>query len=133
MIEQQLQQHDLSDILIHFYNDKRKAVIQENNLLLSRWSRFCRTSFDATKFLNSFKQRQQYLKFEFSDAVNRYERLYENRSVQSEKAREAHVAEEAKRVRDERNGLAVLKDVNATKSKENNHDNQNPFQGKYLD
>lgn len=108
----------LSTILIQFFNERRHFLLNENQLLLSRWTRFCQTSADVSKYVSHFKQRQLELKNEFSDASNRYERLYERNANCAQKQREIFVAEEAKRVRDERNGLAVLKNSSSGKSKE---------------
>lgn len=65
--------------------------MKENSLLISRWIRFCRTSVDAAKLSPIFKLRQQQLKAEYTDTVNRYERFYEAKSISEMKAAERQV------------------------------------------
>ncbi|KAJ3322787.1 hypothetical protein HDV06_002648 [Boothiomyces sp. JEL0866] len=99
----------LTKTLISFFKDRASEVLMENNLLVSRWSRFCKTAFDANKYLGIFKRRQQQLRVEYSDAIHRYERLQSYVAAEKHNKMENEIVENAKRVKEERDGLAVLK------------------------
>eukprot|EP00842_Homolaphlyctis_polyrhiza_P006956 jgi/Hompol1/84/HPOL_002445-RA len=109
-IEEKFEGNGMLTMLISFFKERAECLLQENSLLISRWSRFCRTSFDISKFYNFFSIRSKYLRQEFADAVNRYERLHEFQQLQAEKKR---AAEDAARIDAERRGLAVLKNKSA--------------------
>ncbi|KAJ3307179.1 hypothetical protein HDV03_002690 [Kappamyces sp. JEL0829] len=101
----------LGEMVMQFFGERRHWLLLENSLLISRWNRFCRTSYDATKYISFFKKRQTELKNEYKDTAHRYERLYECNANVNQKNIERMEAEESKRIRDERNGLAVLKET----------------------
>ncbi|KAH6596262.1 hypothetical protein BASA50_005306 [Batrachochytrium salamandrivorans] len=106
-------------LLMDFFKEKSERYLQENQLLISRWSRFCRTSNDIVQFAPEFMKRHEYLRREFSDSVNRYERLYEVHQTHIQKQRTDLAAEESARIDGERRGLAVLKPkVSETKPKD---------------
>lgn len=93
-IELEIGGDKLFDILLNFFHDKTKRLLHENMLLTSRWGRFCtvllmtgRNSFDIAKFTPIFKGQQNILKLEYTDAVDRYERLFEVKSTIDEKAK----------------------------------------------
>ena len=82
---------NLGEILMHFYKRKKDWLLQENNLLVSRWNRFCKTSFDASKYAHIFKKREGELRLEYRDASHRYEKLYESHSTVNQRNRECLV------------------------------------------
>nr|KAJ3423215.1 Aminoacyl tRNA synthase complex-interacting multifunctional protein 1 [Polyrhizophydium stewartii] len=108
-IERYFEGDRLLDMLLCFYKEKAERLLQENRLLMSRWSRFCRTSFDISRFYPTFYKRNERLRIEFSDAATRYERLFEIHQARVQKRRAEMAAEEAARIDAERRGLAVLK------------------------
>ncbi|KAJ3269943.1 hypothetical protein HDV01_000789 [Terramyces sp. JEL0728] len=95
--------------LISFFKDRGTELLMENNLLVSRWSRFCKTAFDANKYLGIFKRRQQQLRAEYTDAIHRYERLQSYTAAEKHNTMQDEMAENVRRMKEERDGLAVLK------------------------
>ncbi|XJO74599.1 hypothetical protein BDV3_005400 [Batrachochytrium dendrobatidis] len=125
-IEQHFEGDRHLEILIGFFKEKTERILQENRLLVSRWSRFCRTSFDISRFSPVFKKRHEYLRREFIDSVNRYERLYEFRQAISQKRRADMATAEISRIDAERRGLAVLKPKIANTLKQEERKNEKP-------
>jgi hypothetical protein len=105
----------LMGMLIDFYREAGHRVLNENQILMSRWSRFARTFGEIQKYDYLFKKRQESLQELYKDCVVRYERLYEIYMRKEIDAQMTEELEEQKRVRDERDGLAVLKQKETTK------------------
>ncbi|KAJ3313302.1 hypothetical protein HDV04_002286 [Boothiomyces sp. JEL0838] len=116
----------LIKILISFFKDRATEILMENNLLVSRWSRFCKTAFDANKYLGIFKRRQQHLRVEYSDAIHRLERLQSFVATEKHNKMENEMAENARRMREERDGLAVLKAYSNEEKKQQKTVNEQP-------
>lgn len=75
----------LLDVLVDFYESKSQRVLEENRMLMGRWTRFCRSSHDAKQIYASFQSYQKYLRDEYVDSVQRFERLSEARRVRKER------------------------------------------------
>ncbi|KAJ3056732.1 hypothetical protein HK097_004593 [Rhizophlyctis rosea] len=104
-VDAELAPNRLFDILLLFFKDKAARVLEENALLLSRWNRFCRSSYDISKLYPTFERAQSYLQNEYKDAVDRFERLYEAQE-RKERANWEHEARlEQERLEFERRGL----------------------------
>ena len=76
-VDQELDQDKMFGILMQFFKAKIYQYVQRNRLLLSRWGKLCRNSFDIQKCAPVFRKAQQQLRLEYNDAVDRFERLYE--------------------------------------------------------
>jgi hypothetical protein len=50
-------------------------MLNQNDLLMHRYARFCRAAPDVNRFHKKIRESQQTLHNEYSDAVERYERL----------------------------------------------------------
>ncbi|KAI9090170.1 hypothetical protein DFS34DRAFT_376400 [Phlyctochytrium arcticum] len=98
--------HDsLFSHLLNFYRTKSTHLLEQNALLLSRWTRFCRTSYDIGRYYVVFQKYQEWLNSEYVDAVGRYERLIEGWEGQMGKTREQEARMEAERIERERRGI----------------------------
>ncbi|KAJ3140712.1 hypothetical protein HDU90_008015 [Geranomyces variabilis] len=94
--------------LIQFFKDKAAFILEQNSLLLSRWSRFCRSSHDIANFYPVFQRYQEWLQSEYSDTVERYERLSEAYDSELRRARLEEAKAEAERIERERHGLVGI-------------------------
>lgn len=71
-----------------FFKEKAARMLKENSLLISRWSHFCRTSQSIVKYRTIFSGHQSRLKAEYSDSIERYERLHELKLSLDKEAKE---------------------------------------------
>lgn len=108
-VESEIGNDKLFEILLEFYNEKAHRILRENMLLVSRWGKFCRSSFDMTKFAPAFRRQQTILKQEYADAADRYERLFEIKAFGEENAKRTFKEREKKRNDDELRGLTVIR------------------------
>jgi uncharacterized protein YrzB (UPF0473 family) len=108
-IESEIGNEKLFETLLEFYNEKTHRILRENMLLISRWGKFCRSSFDITKFAPAFRRQQTILKHEYADAADRYERLFEIKSLREQNAKNILKQNEKKRMDDELRGMAVIR------------------------
>ncbi|KAI9005402.1 hypothetical protein BC832DRAFT_487234 [Gaertneriomyces semiglobifer] len=104
-VDVNLTREKLLYILQEFYCLKSTLMAEQNALLLSRWTRFCRTSYDISKYLPMFQRYQEYLQAEYTDAVDRYERLSEAWERRERLIREELAKAEAERIERERRGI----------------------------
>ncbi|KNC95831.1 uncharacterized protein SPPG_09577 [Spizellomyces punctatus DAOM BR117] len=104
-VDAELTSDKLFLLLMTFYKEKATQLVEENALLLSRWSRFCRTSYDIATFFTTFQRYQEWLQAEYTDAVSRYERLADAHEGQQRRAREEEARAEAERIERERRGI----------------------------
>ncbi|KAJ3033499.1 hypothetical protein HDV00_006315 [Rhizophlyctis rosea] len=104
-VDAELSPNRLFTILLGFFKDKASRLVEENALLLSRWSRFCKSSHDMAKLYPVFERAQTYLQNEYTDAVDRFERLYEAREAKERMVREQEARAEQERLEFERRGL----------------------------
>ncbi|TPX37057.1 hypothetical protein SmJEL517_g00863 [Synchytrium microbalum] len=74
-VEHELSPSKILDVLESFYKNKAAHVLEENSLLVSRWARFCRNAHDINKFHNIFSRYQAYLQNEYTDSLDRYDRI----------------------------------------------------------
>ncbi|KAJ3155281.1 hypothetical protein HDU86_004371 [Geranomyces michiganensis] len=95
--------------LIQFFKDKATLILEQNSLLLSRWSRFCRSSHDIANFYPVFQRYQEWLQSEYTDTVERYERLSEAYDSELRRLRMEEAKAEAERIERERHGLVGLR------------------------
>ncbi|TPX51275.1 hypothetical protein SeLEV6574_g00407 [Synchytrium endobioticum] len=81
-VEFELGPTGILDVLESFYKNKAVYVLEENSLLVSRWARFCRTAHDVNMFHATFSRYQAYLQNEYTDSLDRYDRLSKLRESQ---------------------------------------------------
>ncbi|KAJ3088326.1 hypothetical protein HK102_009028 [Quaeritorhiza haematococci] len=117
--------------LIGFYRDKVDRLLQQNLLLLSRWARFCRTSYDATRLYGMFQRQQNYLQSEYSDAVDRFERLSQLAEQQVQQRRAAENAKKESEAKAQTSGAArtgtnATKGISSQSKESNNAGTSNP-------
>ncbi|KAJ3415446.1 hypothetical protein HDV05_004888 [Chytridiales sp. JEL 0842] len=88
-----------------FYYNKSMQLLEENDLLMSRWNRFCKSYSDISKLVPQFNQYQSHLLSEFKDSTSRYERLTDTIERRIQKLQEEEAAREEERKEAERSGL----------------------------
>jgi competence protein ComGF len=76
-VEKEFSRVNMQDLLHDFFKDKASRILEENSLLISRWSRFCRSTREIVKYKQIFSGHQSRLKAEYNDSIERYERLHE--------------------------------------------------------
>lgn len=86
-VEAEFSKDRVLQLLHDFFSKKSDMLLQENSFLISRWSRFCRTSSDVQKFKKIFDAYQSKIKAEYSDSIERYERLHEILKAKEKEAR----------------------------------------------
>ncbi|KAJ3020639.1 hypothetical protein HKX48_000485 [Thoreauomyces humboldtii] len=111
-VDSELDHTALFQMLMEFYKDKSTLIIEQNALLLSRWTRFCRTSHDIANFYPVFQRYQEWLQNEYVDTVERYERLADAYEEEQRRARIEESKAEAERIDRERHGLTVGRKAN---------------------
>lgn len=79
-------------LIYSFYKERSQRLLHENMLIVSRWNRFCRTSFDITSNFELFQKRQKLLALEFHDSINRLERLNDIKEDLNQKKRKQDVS-----------------------------------------
>ncbi|KAJ3386308.1 hypothetical protein HDU92_002613 [Lobulomyces angularis] len=98
---------NIRKLLRNFFKTKAYSCIQENFLLLSRWSRFCKSTSEPTKYKLQFQKHVQYLKKEFLDSIDRYERINECVVKKDALIKEAAILKQKDLEKNERLGFAV--------------------------
>lgn len=107
-IDSELYDNKLFDMLLEFFQEKSERLLVQNSLLMSRWGRFCRTAVDITKFGGMFRSEQSYLRCEYVDSVERYERLKEIKILNEKRQFDLKILEEVERKQNELKGLAII-------------------------
>ncbi|KAI9350859.1 hypothetical protein BDR26DRAFT_512550 [Obelidium mucronatum] len=110
-ISQEINGTRLLHILREFFLNKSFQTLQESALLLSRWQRFCTTSYDVLNHSSLFQQHFSKLSQEFTDAVHRFERIAESVEERDKVLKQLQAAEDAIRYEAEKTGLVGQKRV----------------------
>jgi hypothetical protein len=76
-VDKEFTRSSTQNLLHDFFNSKASKILEENSLLISRWSRFCRSTSEIVKYKQIFSGHQSRLKAEYNDSIERYERLHE--------------------------------------------------------
>ncbi|KAJ3015420.1 UNVERIFIED_CONTAM: hypothetical protein HDU68_012744 [Siphonaria sp. JEL0065] len=110
-VSQEINGDKLLLILHEFFLNKSFQTLQESSLLLSRWQRFCKTSYDVSNYSSLFLEHFALLNTEFTDSVHRFERITESVEERDKILKQIQAAEDAIRFEAEKTGLVGQKKV----------------------
>ncbi|KAJ3231446.1 hypothetical protein HDU81_003753 [Chytriomyces hyalinus] len=104
-VEEEVNPKNLLPKLREFFLNKSFDLLEESSLLLSRWQRFCKTSYDVMSQSSAFIRHFRALEAEFFDSVSRIERLSESLDERQKIIKKQEALEEAARFEAEKTGL----------------------------
>ncbi|KAJ3107131.1 hypothetical protein HDU97_004824 [Phlyctochytrium planicorne] len=108
-LDTQLSGPKMLSIIKTYLRERSIEILNQNVLLVSRWSRFCRSANEINKFLPSFQKYQEFLRTEYVDTITRYERISEQTDARIRQRQLEQAAKEAERIASERSGIVVAK------------------------